>query len=92
MTLAGKGFMTSHKTQITGLEKASFLFFLLLAISLVSGCDHAPEIIKISGSKMGTSYHVTIVADQPAPADLADQIDQVLSAVDQSMSTYQSRV
>ncbi len=82
--------MKSHKTNLTGLEKASFLFFMLLAISLVSGCDHAPEIIKISGSKMGTSYHVTIVADQPAPADLAEQIDRVLSAVDQSMSTYKA--
>jgi|TARA_B110000879_G_scaffold187956_1_gene250246 thiamine biosynthesis lipoprotein len=91
MTLAGKGFMKSHKTNLTGLEKASFLFFTLLIFVLVSGCDHAPEIIKISGSKMGTSYHVTIVADQPAPADLADQIDQLLSAVDQSMSTYKSQ-
>jgi len=83
--------MKSHKTNLTGLEKASFLFFTLLIFVLVSGCDHAPEIIKISGSKMGTSYHVTIVADQPAPADLADQIDQLLSAVDQSMSTYKSQ-
>jgi len=91
MTLAGKGFMKSHKTNLTGLEKASFLFFTLLIFVLVSGCDHAPEIIKLSGSKMGTSYHVTIVADQPAPADLADQIDQLLSAVDQSMSTYKSQ-
>jgi len=83
--------MKSHKTNLTGLEKASFLFFTLLIFVLVSGCDHAPEIIKLSGSKMGTSYHVTIVADQPAPADLADQIDQLLSAVDQSMSTYKSQ-
>jgi thiamine biosynthesis lipoprotein len=83
--------MKSHKTNTTGLEKASFLFFSLLILSLVSGCDHAPEMIKISGSKMGTTYHVTIVADQPAPADLAEQIDQVLSAVDQSMSTYKSQ-
>lgn len=83
--------MTSYKTITTGLEKASFLFFLLLAAILASGCDHSPEIIKISGSKMGTSYHVTIVADQPAPTDLAEQIDQVLSAVDQSMSTYKSQ-
>jgi thiamine biosynthesis lipoprotein len=91
MTSAGKGFMKSHKTNLTGLEKASFLFFTLLTFALVSGCDHAPEVIKISGSKMGTSYHVTIVADQPAPADLAEQIDQVLSVVDQSMSTYKAQ-
>jgi len=83
--------MKLHRTNTTGLEKASFLFFLLVSFSLLSGCDHAPEIIKISGSKMGTTYHVTIVADQPAPADLAEQIDQVLSAVDQSMSTYKSQ-
>jgi thiamine biosynthesis lipoprotein len=83
--------MKSHKTNTTGLEKASFLFFLLVSFSLLSGCDHAPEIIKISGSKMGTTYHVTIVADQPAPADLAEQIDRALSAVDQSMSTYKSQ-
>lgn len=83
--------MKSHKTNTTGLEKASFLFFLLVSFSLTSGCDHAPEIIKISGSKMGTTYHVTIVADQPAPADLAEQIDRALSAVDQSMSTYKSQ-
>ena len=83
--------MVSHRTNTTGLEKASFLFFLLVSFSLLSGCDHAPEIIKISGSKMGTTYHVTIVADQPARADLAEQIDQVLSAVDQSMSTYKSQ-
>ena len=83
--------MVSHRTNTTGLEKASFLFFLLLTSILVSGCDHAPEIIKISGSKMGTTYHVSIVADQPAPADLAEQIDQVLNAVDQSMSTYKSQ-
>ena len=83
--------MKLHRTNTTGLEKASFLFFLLVSFSLLSGCDHAPEIIKISGSKMGTTYHVTIVADQPAPANLAEQIDQVLSAVDQSMSTYKSQ-
>ena len=35
-----------------------------------------PEVIKISGSKMGTSYHITVVADQPAPEDLAEQIDR----------------
>jgi FAD:protein FMN transferase len=91
MTSAGKRFLRSHNTITTGLEKASFLFFLLLAAMLVSGCDHSPEIIRISGSKMGTSYHVTVVADQPAPADLAEQIDQALSAVDQSMSTYKSQ-
>ena len=37
---------------------------------------------------MGTSYHITVVADQLPPDDLAQQIDQLLSVVDNSMSTY----
>ena len=40
--------------------------------------------------KMGTSYHITVVADQLAPEDLAEQIDDVLNKVDLSMSTYKS--
>ena len=76
--------------KITGLVKASFLLSALIALLLIGGCDHAPEVVKISGSKFGTSYHITIVADQPAPADLAEQIDAALDVVDLSMSTYKS--
>jgi thiamine biosynthesis lipoprotein len=78
---------------LTGLRKVSFSFNCVLFfvfVSILGGCDHGPEIIKISGSKMGTSYHVTIVADQPAPTDLAKQIEQTLDRVDQSMSTYKA--
>jgi thiamine biosynthesis lipoprotein len=85
MTLAGK--QMPGKT-ITGLlKRASFLVYVVCAL-LLSGCDSGPEIIKISGTKMGTTYHVTLVADQPAPDDLAERIDQLLNVVDQSMSTY----
>ena len=76
-------------------NKASFSFncvLLFTFIALLGGCNRGPEIIKISGSKMGTSYHVTIVADQPAPVDLAKQIEQTLDRVDQSMSTYLSLI
>jgi thiamine biosynthesis lipoprotein len=76
---------------LTGLRhKASFLLSALVIITLLglAGCDSGPEIIKISGTKMGTSYHITVVADQPAPADLAARIDAALDIVDQSMSTY----
>jgi len=76
--------------KITGLVKASFLLSALVSFLLIGGCDHAPEVVKISGSKFGTSYHITIVADQPAPADLAEQIDAALDVVDLSMSTYKS--
>ena len=87
MTLVDKQNISTLKR----LNKASFSFncvLLFAFIALLGGCNRGPEIIKISGSKMGTSYHVTIVADQPAPADLAKQIEQTLDRVDQSMSTY----
>ena len=87
MTLVGK--LVQSKT-ITGLlNKASFLVYIATVLLLV-GCDSGPEIIKISGTKMGTTYHVTVVADQPAPADLAARIDALLDTVDQSMSTYKA--
>jgi thiamine biosynthesis lipoprotein len=52
------------------------------------GCSSKPEIIEISGSKMGTTYHITVIADQLPPSDIEQQIDQLLSKVDHSMSTY----
>ena len=82
--------MILFSDKITGLVKASFLLSALVSFLLLSGCDHAPEIVQISGSKFGTSYHITLVADQPAPADLAEQIDEVLDVVDLAMSTYKS--
>jgi len=78
---------------ITGLfNRASFLLYALLLASLVglAGCDSSPEIIKISGTKMGTSYNITVVADQPAPADLEQRIEAALDFIDQSMSTYKA--
>ncbi|MBV33596.1 MAG: thiamine biosynthesis protein ApbE [Porticoccaceae bacterium] len=56
----------------------------------LSGCDSKPEIIRISGEKLGTQFRVTVVADQPAPADLPDQIAALIDSVDRSMSTYRS--
>lgn len=91
MTLADK---YKRNETLTGLSnKASFLLSALAIILLLglTGCDSGPEIIKISGTKMGTSYHITLVADQPAPADLAERIDAALDVVDQSMSTYKGQ-
>ena len=61
---------------------------VLLSVLLLSGCDRGPEIVKISGTKMGTTYHITVVADQPAPDNLAVLIEAELDRVDHSMSTY----
>ena len=82
--------MISASDKITGLVRASFLLSALVALLLTAGCDHAPEVVQISGSKFGTSYNITIVADQPAPADLAEQIDEILDVVDLAMSTYKA--
>jgi thiamine biosynthesis lipoprotein len=82
--------MILSSDKITGLAKASFLLPALVSFLLLSGCDHAPEIVQISGSKFGTSYNITIVADQPAPADLSEQIEDALDIVDLAMSTYKS--
>ena len=87
MTLVGKLLQSVTVTRL--LNKASFLV-LINVVLLLTGCDSGPEIIKISGSKMGTTYHVTVVADQPAPDDLAERIDAVLDIVDHSMSTYKA--
>jgi thiamine biosynthesis lipoprotein len=87
MTLVDK--LLQSKTVTGLLNKASFLVFISVVL-LLTGCDSGPEIIKISGSKMGTTYHVTVVADQPAPDDLAKRIDAVLDIVDHSMSTYKA--
>ena len=39
---------------------------------------------------MGTTYSITVVADQLPPDDLSQQIDRLLSKVDSSMSTYKN--
>ena len=90
MTSVGKSILA---LTLTGLgQRASFLLYVLALFCLLglTGCDSRPEIIKISGSKMGTTYHITVVADQPAPRDLAERIDAALDVVDLSMSTYKA--
>lgn len=62
---------------------------LVIIVSLIiAGCSSEPEVIQISGAKMGTTYRITVVADQLPPDSLEQQIDQLLSNVDNSMSTY----
>lgn len=77
-----------HLAIKTGLYRASFLFALGLLVALTAGCDRRPEVLKISGATMGTSYHITVVAEQRSPEDIEQQIAALLDQVDQSMSTY----
>ena len=67
---------------------ASWRSVLILAILALSGCSSKPEVLNISGTKMGTSYHITVIADQLPPEDLDQQIEQLLAKLDNSMSTY----
>lgn len=73
-------------------KTGSLTSFLLLWVLLLSGCgeDVAAPVVKLSGDTMGTTYHITLVAD-PADLDstaLKQKIDTRLRGINQSMSTY----
>ena len=74
----------------TGFQRASFFFVLALLALLLGACQRGPEIVKISGAKLGTTYHITVVADQPAPADLDIRLAAIIDRVDNAMSTYKA--
>lgn len=68
---------------------ATLLVFYFLG--LVSACTNEPEITKLSGSTMGTQWHVTAVTPSSLAHDdaaLTAQIQALLDAVNGSMSTY----
>ena len=84
--------LVAKNPKITSLGQATLFaswrcVFALVIISLY-GCSNKPEVLTISGTKMGTSYHITVIADQLPPDDLEQQIEQLLAKVDNSMSTY----
>ncbi len=86
MTLVAR-YSNAIATRHTTLYALCCWLVTLASLSIV-GCSSKPEIIEISGSKMGTTYHITVIADQLPPSDIEQQIDQLLSKVDHSMSTY----
>ena len=65
------------------LQTTLLIFFLLLA-----GCSLQKE-VSFSGKTMGTTYHITVVTGYFSSAkDLKDPIDQLLEAINNSMSTF----
>ena len=70
------------------LNKCIIVAIATIASVLLIGCSSKPEVVELSGAKMGTTYNIKVVADQPVPDDLHQQIDDLLSVVDNSMSTY----
>jgi thiamine biosynthesis lipoprotein len=81
-----------HHAQSRSLSR----WLLIVAIGL-SGCDKAPTpepLLELSGSTMGTSYHIKLVAQSPglpetaSIEDLQSRIDQRLATINGMMSTY----
>lgn len=73
-------------------KTGSLTSFLLLWVLLLSACgkDVSAPVVKLSGDTMGTTYHITLVAN-PAEVDsavLKQKIDARLLGINQSMSTY----
>ena len=67
--------------------RASFLFGLLILFA--TGCEEQNlKPTRLSGSTMGTSYHITLADPVSNIAILQQQIDQQLSTINLSMSTY----
>lgn len=71
---------------------AGLLFFILIALQMF-GCsaDTRPEHFKLSGFTMGTSYHITVLANDQvtiSPDELQLAIEQQLQLINQQMSTY----
>lgn len=86
MTLVAKALKVTNMGQATLFSSWRCVF--VLVILALYGCSNKPEVLTISGTKMGTSYHITVIADQLPPDDLEQQIEQLLAKVDSSMSTY----
>lgn len=68
---------------------ASFLFLCLLVIGFVTACTQGPQSYNLSGATMGTTYSVKVITETDLDlAELQAAIEQLLLAVNQSMSTY----
>ena len=70
-----------------GIRKTALLLGLLAAL-VCSACQPKKE-LRLSGKTMGTTYHIKVVAGLFASgANLQQQIDERLAAINRSMSTY----
>ena len=74
---------------IAGLKFWSVCSLIGGALLLLS-CESGPTVVTLTGAKFGTTYNITVVADQPVPGNLAAMIEESLDRVDASMSTYKT--
>jgi len=73
--------------------KASFLFVASLLVIPITGCERKEpllEAIYINGPTMGTNYNITLVSPPKSVKQTAlkQEIDLLLKALNQEMSTY----
>ncbi|AZG72449.1 FAD:protein FMN transferase [Shewanella livingstonensis] len=68
------------------------LLLLPAFLLLVSACSTPEPIISLSGSTMGTTYHIKVVINDKLPEAqlLQAEIDMALEVVNDQMSTYRS--
>lgn len=64
------------------------IFFILLALALLAGCNPKNTYVKYQGQTQGTFYNITF--DNPAKAELKPSIDSLLNAFEDSWSTFRS--
>lgn len=57
---------------------------------MLIACDNTAKIYQVSGAIMGTTYHISVVANQPLRTSLSDELHQKLLHIDQLMSTYKT--
>jgi thiamine biosynthesis lipoprotein len=83
--------MTSADKRKSHLQRWLFSLVLALCTGALLGCGGDRQPIQLSGSSMGTTWHVTVVpaAGTPDAADLQQGIEAELESVNHSMSTYQ---
>ncbi|CAI8960898.1 FAD:protein FMN transferase [Pseudomonas sp. IT-P176] len=65
---------------------------LLLLIAALAGCGSGDSQEKFGGPTMGSSYSIQYVrhAGLPGPAQVRQQVEAILTEVDQQLSTYRS--
>ncbi|MGV6803615.1 MAG: FAD:protein FMN transferase [Ruegeria sp.] len=66
---------------------------LMLALALplvVSGClfDKEPEVVRLSGETMGTTYHITAIGEDLDETELSAAVEETLAQVNGKMSNW----
>lgn len=69
----------------------SFIFYLLLALGLLSSCKHKKpsQSYYFEGDALGTTYHIKAFPSQNSKVVNKKDIDSVVVAINASLSTYQ---